>query len=248
VKRQTSFVKRQYALAKGLHRVEIVVDNCVAGQAFRQAFGWQFLIPWVCVPILFGGEKEDKEAMCDHRFKGKPARLRSNRRVKMLEVGRVVDLCLKSITIGDAAAASVLDVGTGSALFAEAFARRGSRVAGVDVNAEMVAAARQVVSQGDFRQAPAEELPFKDGTFDLVFMGLVLHELDDVVRGLAEARRVARQRVAVLEWPYRPQLAGPPMSRRLPGARVRTLAREAGLGAVDAIELANTVLYLLDVV
>ena len=185
--------------------------------------------------------------MSEHRFKGKPARLRSSRRVKRLQVGRVVDLCLKGVVVRGTAAASVLDVGTGSALFAEIFAKRGLRVAGVDVSAEMVAAARQVVPQGDFRHAPAETLPFENGTFDLVFMGLVLHELDDMVRGLAEARRVARQRVAVLEWPYRPQLAGPLMSRRLPGTRVRALAREAGFGAVDVVELESVVLYVLDV-
>ncbi|MBN1140159.1 MAG: class I SAM-dependent methyltransferase [Anaerolineae bacterium] len=186
--------------------------------------------------------------MDDHHFKGKAGRLRSRRRVRLLEVGRVVDLCLKSIVMGDIGIASVLDVGTGSGLFAEAFAQRGLRVAGVDASAEMVAAARQAVPQGIFRQAPAEELPFENNTLDLVFMGLVLHELDDAILGLREARRVARQRVAVLEWPYHLQIAGPPMSHRLPGARVRSLAREAGLGGVDAVELTNTVLYLIDVI
>jgi ubiquinone/menaquinone biosynthesis C-methylase UbiE len=186
--------------------------------------------------------------MNDRLFKGKAARLRSSRRVKRLQVERVVALCLEGIVARDTAAVSALDVGTGSGLFAEAFVRRGLHAAGVDVNAELVAAARQYVPQGDFRHAPAETLPFRNRTFDLVFMGLVLHELDDMVRALEEARRVARQRVAVLEWPYRPQLAGPPMSRRLPGARVCELARQAGLGAVDAVDLANMVLYLIDVI
>jgi SAM-dependent methyltransferase len=186
--------------------------------------------------------------MADRRFKGKAARLRSARRVKRLEVERVVDLCMAGVVIAPNALGSVLDVGTGSGLFAEAFAKRGLRVAGVDIAPDMVAAAKLAVPLGDFRRAPAHDLPFGDDAFDVVFMGLVLHELDNVAGGLREAHRVARQRVAALEWPYRPQRSGPRMSRRLPPKRVRALAREVGLGGVDAVELSNVVLYLLDVV
>ena len=34
-------------------------------------------------------------------------------------------------------------------------------------------------------------------------LGHVLHETDDPVAALVEARRAARLRVVVLEWPYR---------------------------------------------
>jgi ubiquinone/menaquinone biosynthesis C-methylase UbiE len=40
--------------------------------------------------------------------------------------------------------------------------------------------------------ARAEELPFRDGTFDTVITGLVLCSVDDPARALAEIRRVLR--------------------------------------------------------
>ena len=75
-----------------------------------------------------------------------------------------------------------LDIGTGTGVFAEAFAARGLQVAGVDASADMIALARGFVPQGRFEVAPAEALPFADQTFDLVFLGLVLHEADDAPR------------------------------------------------------------------
>jgi methylase of polypeptide subunit release factors len=53
--------------------------------------------------------------MHERRFRGDPARLRSPERLEQLEVERVVELSLEGITAG-----SVLDVGTGTGVFAEA--------------------------------------------------------------------------------------------------------------------------------
>ena len=99
----------------------------------------------------------------------------------LLEVPRVVSLCREGIT-----ADSVLDVGTGTGLFAEAFAKDGCRVTGVDPNAELLAIARKHTA-GVFVVGTAEDLPFEDGSFDLVMMGLVLHETDDRAAALREA-------------------------------------------------------------
>ncbi len=166
--------------------------------------------------------------------------LRDPQRVARLEVARVVDACL-----GGLDARSALDVGTGSGIFAEAFAARGLRVAGVDVNPDMLAAARDYVPGGRFEQAPAEALPFDAGAFDVVFMGLVLHETDDAAQALAEARRVARLRVAVLEWPYRDDEMGPPLAHRLSAEAVADLARKAGFAGVETAPLDHMALFLM---
>ncbi len=179
--------------------------------------------------------------MHDRRFEGDIARLRAPERVALLEVARVVDLCLEGITVRRA-----LDVGTGSGIFAEAFAARGLAVAGVDVNPDMLPVALGFVPGGEFHVAPAEALPFGDGTFDLVYLGHVLHETDDPVQALAEARRVATARVAVLEWPYLNEEKGPPLAHRLSPARVAELARAAGFGAVRQPALGHMALFLMD--
>lgn len=182
--------------------------------------------------------------MHERRFPGAPKSLRRPQRVKQLEPERVVDLSLAEI---EDAVASVLDVGAGSGLFAGAFAARGLTVAGVDIRPEMVAAAQAHVPAGAFQEAPAEALPYEADAFDLVFMGVVLHEVDDHLTALQEARRVARLRVAILEWPHRRMTVGPPLGHRLKPEQVRALAEEAGFRSVEAIELAHTVLYRLEV-
>lgn len=176
----------------------------------------------------------------ERRFHGDVDRLRSTERISHLEIDKVIDLCLEGID-----AERMVDVGTGSGLFAEAFAAHGLQVAGVDVNPEMVATASRFVPAGKFQIAPAEELPFPDGSFDLVFLGLVFHETDDALKAIQEARRVARQRVAILEWPYRQEEIGPPLAHRLKPEEVSALAHKAGCGDIDIFYLSNTVLYRL---
>lgn len=178
-----------------------------------------------------------------HVFHGSPADLRSPERLARLEVGRVVDLSLEGLVAKD-----MLDVGTGSAVFAEAFAARGLRVAGVDGSPEMLALARGYVPGGDFRLGQAEALPFPFAAFDLVFMGRMLHETDDPEAALREARRVARKRVAVLEWPYLSEEHGPPLEVRLSRERLDELAVKAGFAqGADVLPLAHLVLYRLSV-
>ena len=170
----------------------------------------------------------------ERRFQGNADRLRSPERIERLEVRNVVTMSLQGL-----AAASVLDVGTGTGLFAEAFAAAGAAVTGIDTNVDLLALARQHVPAGEFREALAEMLPFAAGSFDLVFFGVVLHETDDPLAALMEARRVARQRVAVLEWPYRDEPHGPPLAHRLSPERINDLASRAGFSTVQRLQLTH---------
>lgn len=177
----------------------------------------------------------------ERRYSGTAERLRRPERLTWLEIDRVVPLCLDGIE-----AAAALDVGTGTGLFAEAFAARGLRVTGCDVNEELLEAARAAVPGVEFVPGAAERLPFPDASFDLVFLGHVLHEVDDLAQTLAEARRVARHRVAALEWPYRAEDRGPPLDHRLPPDVVEDAAHRAGFAAVGRHDLAFMVLYRFD--
>ncbi|MBN1308114.1 MAG: class I SAM-dependent methyltransferase [Chitinispirillaceae bacterium] len=165
--------------------------------------------------------------------------LRSRERVKMLEVERVVELCLEQLFI-----TRVLDVGSGSGLFAEAFALRNLEVTGIDKNPAMVKTASDLVPNARFREGSAEMLPFADRSFDLVFIAHVLNESDDPLLILREARRVAVSRVALLEWPYRPEEdKGPPLEERFKPDEIKKLVRLAGLRALKIIDLNFMVFY-----
>ena len=181
--------------------------------------------------------------MYEKRFNGKIERLRAPERVARLEVERVVGLCL-----GDSALKSVLDVGVGSGLFAEAFYRRSLNVSGLDANPDMIPAAQQYVPEGDFRVGSAEAMPYADAAFDLVFFGLILHETDDQLKALQEAHRVARQRVCVLEWPYLDhETFGPPLAHRVSPAVITDLVKRAGYSGLEEKPLSYLNLYIMEV-
>jgi ubiquinone/menaquinone biosynthesis C-methylase UbiE len=179
--------------------------------------------------------------MHERRFHGEPDRLRRPERLALMEVDRTADLALEGLD-----ASAVLDVGTGSGIFAEAFTRRGLLVSGIDANPDMLSAAQKYVPLGDFRPGTAEKLPFADATFDLVFLGHVLHETDRPLAALKEARRVSRRRVAVYEWPYLDEPAGPPLAHRISPATVETLARQAGFNTIESFQLDHMVMLLLE--
>ena len=175
-----------------------------------------------------------------HRFQGTPDRLRSPERIELLQVDRVLALCIDDLTI-----TNVLDVGTGSGVFAKAFAGIGAQVTGIDPNPEMLEIVRRYVPSGTFQDGISEKLPFHDAAFDLVFLSHVLHETDDPLAALSEAGRVARQRVVVLEWPYREEEHGPPLAHRLEPQTIVDLAHEAGFRGIECHRLKHMDIYLM---
>jgi ubiquinone/menaquinone biosynthesis C-methylase UbiE len=86
----------------------------------------------------------------------------------------------------------LLDVGCGTGRFAVLAAERlGVRVWGVDPSPEMLSEARARAPRGfGWKQASAEQLPFKSGWFDGLHMHLVLHVLSDLDQALGECARV----------------------------------------------------------
>jgi len=167
-------------------------------------------------------------------------RLRAPERLTLLEVDRVVAACLHGSDIR-----TVLDIGTGSGVFAGAFASLGLDVTGIDVQEAMLEAARTFVPQAHFQRAASEDLPFLDGSFDLCFLGLVLHESNRPLRAIQEAHRVSAMRTAILEWPYKEQATGPPLKHRLKREDILRLAAASGFSRPRTVPLEHLVIFLL---
>ena len=91
-----------------------------------------------------------------------------------------------SITAGE----RVLDEGTGPGLVAEAIAERQADVVGIDFSDAMLAVARQLHPDLDFKKASAEKLPFQDNEFDVVVGNFILHHSGAPEKVLSEAYRV----------------------------------------------------------
>src|ERR1700760_2997413 len=107
---------------------------------------------------------------------------------------------------GVAGGQRVLDVGCGpGALTAELAGRVGTdAVSAVDPSAPFASAVRERLPGVDVRLAPAEALPFADGTFDAALAQLVVHFMADPVAGLREMGRVTRPggMVAACVWDH----------------------------------------------
>jgi SAM-dependent methyltransferase len=151
--------------------------------------------------------------MNDRVYNNGVDRLRSSERIERLEVDRVVDLCTGNTQIN-----SVLDVGTGSGLFAEAFAKRSIKIAGVDVNPDMIDAAKKHLPDAEFKLSAAEILPFDD-------------------------KRVSAKQVSVLEWKYAVEDFGPPIEHRLKEEFLKQLSDKIGFSKMEVVPLKNLVLY-----
>ena len=88
-----------------------------------------------------------------------------------------------------------LDVGCGLGLTVQALEREGRRAVGLDVAFPFLREAKgraSLILQGD-----AQNLPFREGSFETVSLTEVLEHLEDPERALAEAARVAQRGVIV---------------------------------------------------
>jgi ubiquinone/menaquinone biosynthesis C-methylase UbiE len=86
----------------------------------------------------------------------------------------------------------VLDIGTGPGLVAATAKERGAKPVGIDFSEAMLAKARQLHAEIEFRIGSAESLPFEDGEFDAVVANFVLHHTGRPDKVLEEAFRVLR--------------------------------------------------------
>lgn len=89
---------------------------------------------------------------------------------------------------------SVLDIGCGAGILANALAKEGHRVAGIDLSENSLKLARETdtTQKVDYRPANAYSLPFSDGSFDAACAMDVLEHVEEPQRLIAEAARVLK--------------------------------------------------------
>jgi ubiquinone/menaquinone biosynthesis C-methylase UbiE len=85
---------------------------------------------------------------------------------------------------------TVVDVGCGAGRAVAELAERGCRAVGVDLDPDMLAAARERFPELDLRSADVTDLPLDDGAATGYRADKVYHMLPDPAAALAEARRV----------------------------------------------------------
>ena len=90
---------------------------------------------------------------------------------------------------------SVLDVGCNTGQLVGYLASLGIRAMGVDVSLNLIATAKQKYPNISFSVASAENLPFKDNSFNTCVCWNVLEHVEDDKKALWELWRIARKNV-----------------------------------------------------
>ncbi len=91
---------------------------------------------------------------------------------------------------------SLLDIGCGSGVSIKPFFDKGLNVTGIDPSPYMLDfAAEQYGHQVDFYRGFAEDLPFDDNSFNHASLVTTLEFVDDPVKAISEACRVAKDRI-----------------------------------------------------
>lgn len=179
--------------------------------------------------------------MSDRKYKGKFDRLRAKERFEAIEVLKIVNLVLK-----DKQYSSMIDIGTGGGLFAEAFKDKGINAVGIDCNDDFLSAVRDILPNITFKKAVAEEIPFANESFDFALMGHVYHEVDNREKAMSEAYRVVKERLVIVEWPYVSEEKGPPLDHRIKKEEIVEGALKAGFSNCVVKPLNNVELYIID--
>ncbi|MGH8923089.1 MAG: methyltransferase domain-containing protein [Acidimicrobiia bacterium] len=129
----------------------------------------------------------------------------------------------------------VLDVACGTGVVARAASERvgnEGRVVGLDLNEAMLGVARRLRPDLEWRQGDAAELPFADGSFDVVLCQAAMMFFPDVGQALREMARVVKARGTVAV-----QVFGSLESQPGYGPFVTVATRHGG---PEAINLLNT--------
>jgi SAM-dependent methyltransferase len=129
-----------------------------------------------------------QEAVAYDKWMRKP----ENELVFQMEVQLLRDL------LQPRAGESILDIGCGTGACLNAFLGMGLKVTGIDASTYMLDLALQTVgNRVDLYRGFAEDLPFDDNSFNHACMFTTLEFVDDPRKALAEACRVAKDRLFI---------------------------------------------------
>lgn len=126
---------------------------------------------------------------------------------------------------------SGLDIGCGEGHNTRLLAKRGARIAAIDIAAEFIARAREAEAREplaiDYRVASAVELPFADAAFDFATGFMSFMDVPETERVIAEAFRVLRPG-GFLQFSISHPCFDTPHRRNLRDSRGLTYALEVG--------------------
>jgi SAM-dependent methyltransferase len=90
----------------------------------------------------------------------------------------------------------ILDAGCGEGYMSRILARSGARVTGIDLNSELIGAARRMAEMEGlpigYDVGTVASMPYADGSFDVVVANHILNDLENITTPISEFSRVLR--------------------------------------------------------
>jgi ubiquinone/menaquinone biosynthesis C-methylase UbiE len=134
---------------------------------------------------------------------------------------------------------AIIDFGCGPGFFTIPFAKAAHRVVAVDVQSEMLkkaeAYARKAGVKVELAESDGNAIPLPSDSFDLIFLNLVYHEIENKASVLLEFRRLLKigGKVAIREKTENTLFpVGPPIT---PVSHIQDGLEKAGFGDVHAV-------------
>ncbi len=141
--------------------------------------------------------------------------------------------------LGIESESAVIDFGCGPGFFTVPFAKVAHRVVGVDVQSKMLKKAETYARKAgvkiEFAESDGTAIPLPSDGFDLIFLNLVYHEIENKDTVLGEFRRLLKLggRVAIREKTENTLFPiGPPIT---PASQVQDRLEKSGFGDVHTI-------------
>lgn len=161
------------------------------------------------------------------------------------------------VKLGLKAGDVVADIGCGIGYFsipaAEIVGQKGI-VYATDISLEMIEVVETKAAESNvinIRPIVTGEYDLKlaDNSVSFAFMCTVLHEIEDKVRFINEAKRILVQqgRIAIVEWSKKNSDWGPPIDHRLEGDTVKQTLQDCGFKDMSVTEL-NEYFYIVTAV
>ena len=140
-------------------------------------------------------EREEQLAYSESMAKMLDERARRQKAAKIVAVVR------HALGVETLSGLRAVDVGCSAGFIADELALAGATTSGVNIDEPGLEKARARFGERvDFRLARGEDLPFEDNAFDAAMAVLTIHHWTDKKRGVAEMRRVTRNRIVFLTY------------------------------------------------
>ena len=156
--------------------------------------------------------------------------------------------------LGVGSGATFMDIGCGTGFFAVAAAQlvgEKGKVYALDIEPQAIEKLRETADEKGFgnlnlRVGAAEEVIFCEACADFVFYSIVLHDFDDPLKVLVNAKRMLKPtgKLIDLDWKKKRMPFGPPLRIRFSEQRALNLIRSAGF-KIEAVREAGPYHYII---